>query len=275
MEVSLESAVIYLIAVQAIVISVIASVKWYISLLYIFKQYPPSKYPLFYVFSINKEFSFLLGRVALDIAAFVSCIYFVFINQSYLDNTTVHSAWLIATVVQLLPSFYSLAVLRYSARLRQKRVKKKVKSFGMVSRSIFDHISISYLSLLVIAALLTLNIIFTNETFTLFKKVALSSLFLVTNAMLAYTIHSSISGKRHDKLLSDDDLAEKRKLDIQRSFIGMASSVVIFSLLGMNGAETIKESLWLIFPMSLFIQLATLQRTSRWHADDMDVYKAP
>ncbi len=80
-------------------------------------------------------------------------------------------------------------------------------------------------------------------------------------------------GKQHDKLLSDDDLTDKRGLDIQRSFVGMASSVVIFSLLGMSGAETVKESLWLIFPMSLFIQLSVFQRTSRWHAEDMDVYK--
>ncbi|WP_286232903.1 hypothetical protein [Thalassotalea sediminis] len=65
--------------------------------------------------------------------------------------------------------------------------------------------------------------------------------------------------------------AEKEYYSI--SVFGIASSIGIFSLLGMLGEKSSNQGIWLIVPFSLFIQLAILNRSQRWHAEDMGVYK--
>ena len=266
-----ESIVYLSLIAQIIVISIVSSSKWVQNQLHIFRVFPPAEYPKFYIFSLNTELVHVTVRSILDLLAIIftsGIIYFDYVREFGL-----YTCWALCTSSQLLPSLYSFIMLQISSKLRQKKIKLHFKRFSMVHRSIFDYLSIFYVLLLLVSILLTLNIIVSNEQLITSKKAGLIIIFVITNILLWRQIYKAIYGKTVDKLITDNDKSDKRKQDVQRSFVGIAASVVIFSLLGLNGANTVKEAVWLIIPLSVFIQLSVYHRSKRWHAGNMDVYK--
>ncbi|WP_100643647.1 hypothetical protein [Alteromonas facilis] len=265
-------SIVYLaVLAQACVISFICASRWVQTQLDLFKQYPPSAYPHFYVFSLQTEIVHIIVRIMLDIISIMLIGVGVYLD--YAHQMSFYSFWVICTAIQLTPSLYSLLVLQLASKRRAKIITRQSKSVSIVHRSVFDHLSISYLFLLVLSILLTLNIIFSNDQLALIKKLGLAGLFVATNGLLFWQIYKAIYGKSADKLINQDDKTEKRRQDVQRSFIGIAASVVIFSLLGLHTADTAVQGVWLILPLSLFVQMAVYHRSKRWHADDMAVYQ--
>ncbi|WNC68685.1 hypothetical protein RI845_00720 [Thalassotalea nanhaiensis] len=269
-----ETIILLAILVQALVISVVSPFRWGQQQMRLFQKYPPSQYPKFYVYSIKTECTLLSVRVLLDLIALFVIGYLLFSANILSKQTNVFTTWVFCTAIQLVPSLYSLITLELSAIKRKKKVTVNTKKFSLVARSIFDHISLIHLTLLCLSALVTLNIIFSNTQLGTTKQFGLSALFVVTNLLLAHRIYVAIYGKNHDKLIKDEDRTNKRNQDVQRSLLGIAAAILIFSLLGMMGAKTSNQSIWLIVPFSVFIQLAILNRSQRWHAEDMDVYKS-
>lgn len=268
-----ETIILLAILLQALVISVVSPYRWGQQQMRLFKKYPPSQYPKFYVYSIKTESTLLSIRILLDLIVLFVIGYLLFSINILSKQTNVFATWVFCTAIQLVPSLYSLVMLELSAIKRKKTVTVRTKKFSLVARSIFDHIPLIHLTLLCLSAVLTLNIIFLNTQLGTAKQFGLSALFIVTNLLLAYRIYIAIYGKNHDKLIKDEDRTNKRNQDIQRSFLGIASAICIFSLLGMMGEKNSNQGVWLIIPFSIFIQLAIFNRSQRWHAEDMGVYK--
>ena len=266
--------VIYLAVLsQTIMLTFVTTGKWVKNHLNIFRQYPPSDYPLFYIFSLRTEVIHLFVRMVLDLFVLFFIGYLLFFDAPTIETIGVFRYWVICTSIQLIPSVFSLIILRLASKLRHKRIKQKVMSFTMTHRSIFDHLSISYIFLLLLSLLLTLNIIISNEQLVLSKKIGLCVVFLITNVLLIKRIITAIYGKTNDKLISGEDQASKRNQDVQRSFVGIAASIAIFSLLGITSGSATSDSIWLIIPLSIFIQITVFHSSVRWHAEDMGVYR--
>ncbi|MBE1300869.1 MAG: hypothetical protein GJ680_13305 [Alteromonadaceae bacterium] len=269
-----ETVLLLAILIQALVISLASSFRWGKQQLKLFKRYPPSEYPKFYVHSIKTEFVLLVVRVLLDLIALLIIGYLAFVKDIVSYQSNVFITWVVCTAIQLVPSLYSMITLQLSAIKRRKTVTVRTKQFSLVSRSIFDHISLVHLTLLCLSALFTLNIIFSNTQLETTKQIGLLTLFIATTLLLVHRIYVVIYGKNHDKLIKDDDRVNKRMQDVQRSLLGIAASIGIFALLGMIGAKPNDQSIWLVVLFSIFIQIAILNRSRRWHAEDMDVYRS-
>ena len=264
----------YLILCQAASISVYASVKWCQHQLFVFQKFPEKQYPLFYVFNQKIEKVHLLVRVLLDVIALALVIAVCFFYLPQLKYMTPFIIWALVSFIQILPSLYSLVILRLAARKRRQQKRKGIVSVSTEARSIVDHLSLSNFLLLVLSFLLTINIILSNESLVLSKKIGLAVLLIGVCVLLCFTIFKAIYGRKNDKLLDENDRIDKRNKDVKQGIIGIASAIFIFALLGMQGTINTSSD-WLLIPLSLFIQIAIVNRTKRWHADDMDVYRNP
>ena len=264
--------VIYsLIGMQIVTLSVVSGFRWVYRQSKLFLTYPASDYPNYYAFSFNIEKILISLRVVLDLCA-VALVTSVII-WDYHAPSDLFYVWIMCTSVQLLPSLYSLAVLRLSSKRRARKIKTTKQKVSLIHRSIFDYLSISYIALLLVSVLLTLNIILSNEQLLLSRKASLVAIFIATNLLLIRKIYSALYGKSADKLIANTDRSKKRQLDVQQSFIGIAASVVIFSLLGLSGADSSSNAIWLAIPLSLFIQLSVFVRSRRWQPENMEVYR--
>ena len=246
-------------------------IRWTQHQLAIFKKYPPRQYPKFYILPLRIELIHIGIRIILDMLALLVICIMLYWNFS--AKLTIYGTWVFATSMQLIPSLYSFSVLLYANKLRQKVIKQPVKQLSMTHRSLFDYLSLSYLVLLTISILLTINIILSNDLLDSTKKLALICVFALTNLLLFRQIYRAIYGKPADRLIAEKDKMDKRQQDVQRSFIGIAASVVIFSLIGLSGVHISAQSIWLIAALSIFVQLAVFNRSKRWHAEDMNVYQ--
>lgn len=265
-----ESVISVSLMAQVFVISIFSSFRWTRSQIQTLTHYPPSQYPHYYIFSLNIEWFNCIVLVLLDVSACLLVSSYIY--GGYFGDVDIFLAWALCTLLQVFPSFYSVFVLQISSRLRHKKIRYKKRNVSMVGRSIFDYISISYLFLLLVSVLLTINVIVSNEQLTTFKRFSLIALFLTTNFLLVKQVYNTLYGKSYDKLITDDDKAGKRSQDVQRGCVGIAASVAIFSLLG-SSAQSIEHAVWLIIPLSLFVQLSVLHRSKRWYPDDMSVYR--
>ena len=260
-------------ACQIATVSVFAPYKWCQAQFKLFKAYPASEYPLFYVFSVQQEKLHLFVRVFLDVMVAMIVTWAAFHGLLQLNSLNVFAVWASISGLQVIPSLFSLFLLRLASRKRQHLKPQGLVSFSTEPRSIIDYLPLIHLTLVVISMLLTVNLIASNASLETSKKLALVLLFLSTCALLSFNIFNTLYGKKHDTLMATTDVTEKRKQDVQRNFFGIGIAVLVFTLIGVQGAK-VQDAQWLLLPLSLLFQISILYRSTRWHASDMEVYKA-
>lgn len=270
-----ETGFILICMMQILSLSVITPLRWRHSVMTLLKQYPAEQYPLFYVSSEKAELRHLFIRLSLDGLFLICALLFIFKTDLNTSELNILPLWAMFTALQLIPSFYSFLALRGLSKQRQKQPKRKLTKVSLTPRRLSDYLPYSYLILIGLCSILIIKMLLKNDVFQQQQTIALIGLFLLTMTALALRLYKILFGRHHDKLINEEDRAEKRRLDVQHNIIGMALTLILFAFMATKGNPSNTQIIGVIFPLSLLIQLTILHRTKRWHANDMAVYQPP
>ena len=180
--------------------------------------------------------------------------------------------WAFLSFLQLIPSIYSLIVLNHAQLRRRKMPLHKPREIDFSPRHPLQFIPALYTLMLVVAVLISFVILWQSSNLLPEKKLMLSCLFLLTLFLLSYRIYTALYGKVSDKNLTLTDRENKGAKDIERATLGIVATAVLFSLISTLSASGLNQVIVMVL-FSLFIQMAIYQRTNRWIAQRMNVYK--